>query len=241
MPEGFSQTAVSNRLLSALSDKDFGLLAPHLELVDLPLRKMLERHQRKVTAIYFLESGFASVVANGTSGQAIEVGLIGREGMTGLAVVLDADRPRHDTFMQAAGSGWCLTAVNLRATIDQSMSLHRSLLRYAHYFQTQTTETALANGRSKIEERLARWILMADDRIDGGELPLTQEFLSVMLGIQRSGVTNAVKALTSGGLIAHRRSKIMILDRAALEKRCNGTYSRPPDSHRGVIKLRLPP
>jgi CRP-like cAMP-binding protein len=181
-----------------------------------------------VTGIYFPECGFASVVAYGTSGQPIEVGLIGREGMTVLAVVLNADRPRHETFIQAAGTGLCLTAANLRGAIDQSVSLHRSLLRYAHYFQMQTTETALANGRSKIEERLARWILMADDRIDGGELPLTHEFLSMMLGIQRSGVTVAVNALTRAGLISHRRSRITILDRAALEKRCNGAYSRLP-------------
>jgi CRP-like cAMP-binding protein len=228
MPETLSQTAVSNRLLSALSHKDFALLERHLEMVDLPARKVLERRQRKIAGIYFPESGFASVVVNGTSGQAIEVGLIGREGMTGLAVVLDADRPRYDTFVQAAGTGLCLTAANLRAAIDQSASLHRPLLRYAHYFQTQTTETALANGRSKIEERLARWILMADDRIDGDELPLTHEFLSLMLGVQRSGVTIAVQALTRVGLIAHRRSRITILDRPALEKHCNGTYSRLP-------------
>lgn len=228
MAERLSQTAVSNRLLSALSEEDFGLLAPHLESVELPLRKMLERRDRKVTGIYFPESGFASVVAHGTSGQSIEVGLIGREGMTGLVVVLHSDRPRHDTFMQAAGTGLCLTATHLRGAIDKSPSLHRSLLRYAHYFQTQTTETALANGRSKIEERLARWILMADDRVDGDELPLTHEFLSFMLGVQRSGVTVAVKALTGAGLISHRRSKITILDRAALEKHCNGTYSPVP-------------
>jgi CRP-like cAMP-binding protein len=228
MPPNPSQSALSNHLLSALSDADFGLLAPHLETVDLPVRKVLERGQRKITGIYFPESGFASVVANGTSGRPIEVGLIGREGMTGLAVVLDADRPRNDTFMQVGGTGTCVTATNLRAAIGQSPSLHRLMLRYAHYFQTQTAETALANGRSKIEERLARWILMADDRIDGDELPLTHEFLSIMLGIRRSGVTDAVKVLTRSGLIAHARSRITILDRATLEKRCNGTYSGLP-------------
>jgi CRP-like cAMP-binding protein len=88
---------------------------------------MLERRQRTITGIYFPESGFASVVANGSSGQPIEAGLIGREGMTGLAVVLDADRPRHDTFIQAAGTGLCMTAAKLRAAIAQSTSLHRSL------------------------------------------------------------------------------------------------------------------
>jgi CRP-like cAMP-binding protein len=227
--------------VSALSQADFALLAPYLERVDLPVRKMLERRQRKVRGIYFPESGFASVVAHGTRGQAIEVGLIGREGMTGLVVVLGSDRPPHDTFMQAGGGGLCLTAANLRVAIDQSRSLHRSLLTYALDFQTQTTETALANGRGKIEERLARWILMADDRTDGDELALTHEFLSYMLGVRRSGVTEAVKALTRAGLITHGRGKIVIRDRAALEARCNGTYSRLPDQRRRAFAVHEPP
>jgi CRP-like cAMP-binding protein len=149
--------------------------------------------------------------------------------MTGLAVVLGVDRPaRHETYMQAPGTGLCLTAAKLRAAIDESTSLHRSFLRYAHDFQMQTTETALANGRSKNGERLARWLLMADDRVDADELPLTQEFLSVMLGTPRPGVTVAVKALVRDGLITTRRSKITIVDRDALENHANGTYSRPP-------------
>ena len=229
MSETLSRTTVTNHILAGLSAKEFDVLAPHLEAVDLPLRKMLERRQRKITNVYFPESGFASVVANGSSGQAIEVGLIGREGMTGLAVVLGADRaPRHETFMQCAGSGWCLTVAQLRAAIDQSVTLHRVMLRYAHEFQTQTTETALANGRSKIEERLARWLLMADDRVDGDELSLTQEFLSLMLGTQRPGVTVAVKTLVRAGFISTKRSRITIIDRDALEKHANGTYSGPP-------------
>jgi CRP-like cAMP-binding protein len=187
---------------------------------------MLERRQRKITSVYFPESGFASVVTNGGSGQAIEVGLIGREGMTGLAVVLGVDRPvRNETYMQAPGAGWCLAAAKLRAAIDQSTSLHRSLLRYVHDFQAQTTETALANGRAKIEARLARWLLMADDRVDGNELPLTHEFLSLMLGVQRGGVTLAVQGLERADLISTRRGKITILDRKALEKKSNGTYT----------------
>jgi CRP-like cAMP-binding protein len=150
MPETPLRTSVTNHILAGLSAQDFELLAPHLEAVDLPVRRVLERRQRKITNVYFPEKGFASVVANGSGGQAIEVGLIGREGMTGLALVLGADRPpRHETFVQCAGSGWCLTAAQLRAAIDESVTLHRAMLRYAHEFQTQTTETALANGRSK--------------------------------------------------------------------------------------------
>ena len=213
-----------NLILSRLSKTDFGLLAPHLEAVDLPVRKVLERRQRPIRAIYFPESGFASVVANGADKRPIEVGLIGREGMTGLAVVLGHDRPDQETYIQAAGHGQCLKADALRAAIVQSVSLHGVLLRYVHAFLNQTTRTALANGRSKIEERLARWLLMADDRLDGGGLPLTHEFLSMMLGVRRPGVTLGVQELERDGLIARKRGLIVILDREAFERLSNGAY-----------------
>jgi len=178
MPEPVTRGDISNFILKGLSDDDFGLLQPHFETIRLPVHKALETRNRKIRTVYFMESGFASVVANGSTRPSIEVGLIGREGMSGLAVVLGADRPAHETYIQAAGSGLCLAADSLRGAIDKSPSLHRELLKAAYAFQTQVTQTALANGRSKIEERLARWLLMADDRIDGDELPLTHEFLS---------------------------------------------------------------
>jgi CRP-like cAMP-binding protein len=101
------------------------------------------------------------------------------------------------------------------------------MLRYVHAFLHQATTTALANGRSKTEERLARWLLMADDRIDGKEMPLTHEFLGLMLGTHRPGVTVALQALEKKGLITARRRSITILDRKALEKNSNGTYVPP--------------
>jgi CRP-like cAMP-binding protein len=218
----------SNRLLSRLSRADLRLLEPHLVAVDLPLRRQLEARNKKVAHVYFLETGMASVVADG--GEDIEVGVIGREGMTGLSVVLDGDRNNravHETFMQIAGSGLRIPAGNLHEAIGKSVDLHRVLLRYAHAFLIQTTQTALANGRSNIEERLARWLLMAADRTDDSALPLTHEFLATMLGVRRSGVTIALQGLERTGLISHRRGVITILDRKALEKRSNGIYVRP--------------
>jgi hypothetical protein len=100
------------------------------------------------------------------------------------------------------------------------------MLHYAHSYLLQTTTTALANGRSKIEERLARWLLMAHDRIDGKWLPLTHEFLSLMLGVRRSGVTTALQALERKGHISRNRANIHILDRKGLEEQSNGTYVR---------------
>lgn len=172
--------------------------------------------------VYFIDHGFASVVADGPGKRDIEVGLIGRESMTGLAVVLGHDRARHTTYMQAAGAGQRMKATRLRKA-----SLQQSLLRCVNAFLIQTTETALANGRSKNEERLARWLLMADDRIDGGEVPLTHKLLGVMLGVQRSAVTATVQALEQDGLIKAGLRVITILDRDGLVRFSNGAYVAP--------------
>jgi CRP-like cAMP-binding protein len=217
------ESRTANRLLSRLSRDELGLLEPHLEAVDLPVRKHLEDRNKAIEHVYFIERGFASVVANGT-GRAIEVGLIGREGMTGLAVVMGTDRSPHDTYMQAAGDGQRISSAKLRSAMEQSPALHRSFLRFGHAFIVQTAQTALANGRSKIEERLARWLLMAQDRLDGDAVPLTHEFLSIMLGVRRPGVTGALDMLEKKGLIQAKRGTVAILNRRGLRKISNGAY-----------------
>ena len=131
---------MDNRILSRLSVADFHLLEPHLDPVDLPLRKPLESRNKKITSVYFPESGFASVVANGAGQQSIEVGLIGREGMTGVSVVLGHERALHETYMQAAGHGQCISVANLEQAIEKSVTLHRVMLRYARSFLAQTAQ-----------------------------------------------------------------------------------------------------
>jgi CRP-like cAMP-binding protein len=215
----------TNRILSRLSRADAELLGPNLEAVELPVRKQLEGRNKRIEHVYFIDAGFASVVANGSNKPSIEIGIIGREGMTGLAIIMGQDRAQHATFVQVAGKARRVAAGKLREADARSSSLHRAMLSYAYAFLRQTTTTALANGRSKIEERLARWLLMAGDRLDSHELPLTHEFLSLMLGTHRPGVTIALNALEKAGLIAHKRGRITILDRKNLEKNSNGTYS----------------
>jgi len=185
----------------------------------------LEQSHRRIDSVYFPESGFASVVANGAGKKPIEVGIIGREGMTGLAVLLGNERSKHETYMQAPGKGRRLRTIILRKAIDQRATLHRSLLRYVNYFLDQAAMTALANGRSTIEARLTRWLLMADDRVEGEKLPLTHEFLAMMLGVTRPGVTVAVQSLERKDLIERKRGSIVIIDRKALQKLSNGTYA----------------
>jgi CRP-like cAMP-binding protein len=212
----------SNRLLARLSRADYRLLEPHLEAVDLPVRMVLAARNKRVENVYFPESGFASVVANGES--ELEIGMIGREGMTGVSVIMGDDtRAPHQTYMQVAGQGQRLSAEQLREAIDASGSLLKALLLYAHSFMTQSTETALANGRHKIEERLSRWLLMAGDRV-GDEIPLTHEFLGVMLGVARPGVTLVLQELERRGWVSHRRGVVTILDRGGLIKNSNGAY-----------------
>jgi CRP-like cAMP-binding protein len=193
-----------NRILALLPSSDRALLQPHLERVELPVRRPLEVRNTRIEHAYFLDDGIASVVANGANDASIEVGLIGSEGMTGLAVIMGGERAAHSTFMQVAGRGHQIPVEALRQAIEQSAQLLRTFLRFAYAFFIQTTYTALTNGRCKVEERLARWLLMAHDRIKGDELPLTHEFLAIMLGVRRAGVTTALKTLVDRGLIKSR-------------------------------------
>ena len=123
---------------------------------------------------------------------------MGCDGFTGLPIVLGNDRSPHETFMQV-GRGMRISANKLRGAISHSPSLQRALLRFAHAFMNQTANTALSNGTASLEERLARWLLMANDRLRGDEIPLTHEFLSLMLGVRRAGVTVALHYLESEG------------------------------------------
>src|SRR5437764_6647700 len=187
----------SNKLLASLSTNDLGLLEQHLETVNLGLRKHLEKPNKRIEAVYFPESGFASVVAVQSNGKQVEVGLIGREGMTGLPVVLGNHRSPHSTYIQAAGSGKCIPATELRDATRSSLSLRDSLLKYVQAFGVQTTHTAISNAQARMDVRLARWLLMAHDRMGKDVLPLTHEFLSLILDVRRPGVTET--------LIAHHK------------------------------------
>lgn len=224
-----------NRLLESLSTDDFDLLEPHLESVTLGLRKSLERPNRRIDAVYFPEAGFASVVAVQSSGKQVEVGLIGREGMTGLPIVLGNHRSPHATYIQAPGTGKCIAATELRKATRASLSLRDSLLKFVQAFGVQTTHTAVSNAQSRLDVRLARWLLMAHDRIGDDTLPLTHEFLSLMLGVRRAGVTEALHALRERGLISYGRGQIAVKDRKGLERAAGEAYGVPEAEYRRLI------
>ena len=230
-----SQSKTGNRILAALTPADFALLQPNLEAVDLPVRRQLELRNRAIENIYFLDSGLASMVVSAGANHNIEVGIVGREGMTGLPVLLESDRAWHETFIQTAGKGWRLTADQLRAAIRQSPSLRRIMMRYVNSQISQMAYTALANGRYKIEERLARWLLMADDRAQGDIIHLTHESLALMLGARRAGVTNALSEFQRRGVLRVRRGAIAVLDRGGLEESANGSYGTPEAEYKRMF------
>lgn len=227
--------AFHNRLLSAMSPGDQALLVPDLELKDFPLRHVFETPNRPIRDVYFIERGIASVVAKGNGKHSVEVGLIGREGVSGVAIILGGDRSPHSTYAQAQGAAHRMSAKALREKMDKSTSLRELLLKFANTFLVQTAQTALANGRFNVEERLARWVLMAHDRINGDALPLTHEFLSIMLGVRRAGVTVALQLLQRRGLIRSRRGHIAVLDRDGLERLTDGAYGVPEAEYRRLI------
>jgi CRP-like cAMP-binding protein len=213
----------SNHILEALSRADRDLLEPDFEPVELPVRTQLAQRQRRVEYVYFLNSGIASVVAHGGV-QPIEIGIIGLDGMSSIGVLLGKQHSSHDVFMQVAGAGRRIRADILCMADERSLTLHRLLMRYVNSLYEQVGQTAMANGKSRIEDRLARWLLMAHDRVEGDEIVLTHEFLSMMLATPRPGVTLAVGHLVSEGLIEPKRGKITILDRAALMAKCESIY-----------------
>lgn len=225
-----------NLILAKLARKDLARLRPHLEPIVVELRHMMEESNRPISHVYFMEQGIASTVAKGADGKEIEVGLIGREGMSGLSVLMGHRRTPNRTYAQVAGHAQRIPVRALRSAFEASATLRTLLLRYAHSFMIQTAHTAIANGRANLEQRLARWVLMAHDRMETDEVPLTHEFLSIMLGVRRAGVTTALNALEGRRVVRPGRGLIEVLDRKGLEKLAGGYYGIPEAEWRRALK-----
>ena len=220
-------STVRNRLLKALSRDDFALLQPHLQSMTTELRQQLIAPNTQIKQLFFPEIGFSSITTSG-SGSKGEVGIIGREGLVGaMPVLLGSDRTPHDHFIQNAGEVLAIDTEALCSAVSQSPSLHRLLLRSIQVQFVQTAHTAFANAICNLDVRLCRWLLMCQDRLDGDELHLTHEFLSLMLGTQRSSTTLAIQALEGHLLIKARRGRITIRDREAMEAVADGIYGLP--------------
>ena len=231
-----------NRILKSLPQESLALIAEDLEEVALPVRKSLVEPTEKTQFVYFLEDGLASVVADTQNtgkqneNKQIEIGHIGFEGMSGFHLVLGVDRTPVRTFMQVAGRGLCLSAEHLTRAMGQDEKLKAHLLRYIQTYQLQLAYSALANARYTIPERLARWLLMCHDRLGNGPMRLTHEFLALMLGVRRSGVTNEIHILEGNKAIRATRATILILNRGKLEEMAGGIYGVPEIEYARLIE-----
>jgi CRP-like cAMP-binding protein len=224
-----------NQLLRQIPEADFAYLRPHLELVSLKRHDHLQQPQARTEYVYFMESGFASAVNNYDRNSPVEIGIIGREGVTGLASILGSTTSPSHTFAQVAGCALRIAPTPLRQAMDRSEALRSVLLRYVLAFMFQMAHTAAANANGSIEKRVARWLLMAQDRLDDDKLPLTHEILSTMLGARRASVTEAVHALATRGLIRAARCDIVIADRKGLIECAGKLYGGPEAEYRRLF------
>jgi CRP-like cAMP-binding protein len=205
-----------NRLLRALPPAELEQLWPRFDRVEVRKGDVLVRRGAPLGFAYFPEEGLSSNLATTSDGRRIEVGCFGFEGMVSVASVLGADRAPHEIMVQAGGPWLRISVESLQNAMRASAILRDLLMRYVHAFMLTLSQTALANGSYMVEERLARWLLMCHDRLEGDDLPLTHEFLSLMLGVQRTSVTLAVQALEGQQMIRAKRGLITIRDRERL-------------------------
>lgn len=224
-----------NRILASLTPRDLGLIERRLTPVVLKLRQELEKPNRPIEDVYFMEIGITSVVATQSNDTQIEIGLIGCEGMTGLPILLGDQRSPYASYIQVAGAAQRLAVADLRKAMKASASLRNFLLKYVQAFMVQASGTAVANGRARLDQRLARWLLMAQDRVKDNSLPLTHEFLSLMLAVRRAGVTEAVHSLASQKFIEPRRGAIVVLNRKGLERVAGVFYGQPEAEYRRLF------
>ncbi len=215
---------VRNHLLAGLTEAQRALLLPHLEPVDLRQGDMLERPGEPIAHVHFPDAGLLSMVAVGSAGERIEVAAVGRDGMTGLAVLVGDDRSPYETVVQIDGAGHRIGADALRAITRADEGVRERLLRFGQAFAVQAAFSALANGHHTLEHRLARWLLICQDRTGLDALPLTHEFLSLMLGVRRAGVTVAIHVLEGRHLIKASRGHVRILSREGLIELAQGSY-----------------
>jgi len=217
------QKSVRNRILAALAPEDFALLQPKLEPVQLAFRQTIFQPGDPIEHVYFVERGITSVLAEASEGR-VEVGMLGSEGMVGLPVLLGSERSPYAFMVQAEGEALRTSASEMREAYQQTRGINAVIGHFIHGFMLQVAQTAYANATLNVEARLARWILMTQDRLQKDELPLTHEFLSLMLAVRRPGVTTATHVLEGGQLIKATRGQIKVLDREGLVHLADNTY-----------------
>jgi CRP-like cAMP-binding protein len=209
--------AVSNAILLSIPEKEFGAIRPHLHFVSLPQRSSLQEANRKLEVAYFLNRGMVTLVFTTQEGESVEVGVVGNEGFTPIPVAAGLRRSPHRAVMQIGGEGFKVNVSTLEKVLESSPALQTRLNRYAAVHGMQVAQTAGCNRLHDIEQRLSRWLLLAQDRVGSGLLRITHDFLAMMLGTDRPSVSLAAGGLQKKRIIEYTRGSVRILNRKKLE------------------------
>ncbi len=211
-------TPIENHILRSLPPSDYERISPHLQFVQLSHSEVLYESDQTIQSVYFPNLGIMSLIAQDIKGQSVEVGIVGFEGVVGLSTVLAVDTSPYQVIVQLPNSGFRMNVRAFRDEFKRAGALHDLVLRYTHSLLLHTSQLAVCNRLHSLSERLARWLLMSYDRCKCPDLPFTHEFLGLMLGVRRAGVTEAAIILQTEGYIKYRRGHITIIDKEGLEE-----------------------
>lgn len=215
---------VENRLLLALPNEEYERLLPNLENVSLAFKQVLYEPGEPIEYVYFPNHGVVSLLTSISDSTVAEVGLVGLEGMVGLSVFLGVDTTPLKAIVQVPGDAIRMKADVFRASVNRGVALHVLLLRYTQARIVQISQSAGCNSHHSVEQRCCRWLLMTNERVKSDRFPLTQEFLSQMLGVRRASVTVVAGRLQACGLIRYSRGQMTILDLHGLEQATCSCY-----------------
>jgi CRP-like cAMP-binding protein len=225
---------VTNLLLDTLEAKDREQLLNHCEHIQLTIGEVLYRGGDVIPYVYFPTGGFISLVAPIDSTN-LEVGLVGNEGIVGITLLLDIDTAQFTTLVQGAGTALRISATSFLRILEENPELHRMLKHYLYVRMSQLAQTAACTRFHLLEGRLARWLLMTQDRAHSNQFHITHVFLAYMLGVRRVGVTKAANLLQQRNLISYKRGDITILDRLGLEKISCGCYRADKEIYKRIL------
>lgn len=207
-----------NHLLAALQTHEYERLAPHLELVQMPLGEALYESGGKLNHVYFPTTAIVSLLYVMENGASAEIAVVGNEGILGIALFMGGETTPSRAIVQSAGHGYRLKAQLLKDEFNRAGPVMRLLLRYTQALITQMAQTAVCNRHHSVDQQLCRWLLLSLDRLTSNQLNMTQELIANMLGVRREGVTEAAGKLQDAGIIEYRRGRITVLDRPRLEQ-----------------------
>jgi CRP-like cAMP-binding protein len=223
---------LQNLLLAALPPAEWARWQPQLELVDLPLGKVLHESGAIMPAVYFPTTAIVSLLYVLENGASAEIAVVGFEGVVGISIFMGGGSTPNRAVVQSAGKGYRLRAEAMKGEFAQSGPVMHLMLRYIQALIAQMCQTAVCNRHHTLDQQLCRWLLLSLDRLRGDQLVMTQELIANMLGVRREGVTEAALSLQKAGLIQYARGRISVLDRPGLEKRtceCYGVVKKEYD------------